>query len=246
MVPTIDFQRTPKVWFERSNVDGEPTLVACGIARATKGSDMESLRPLAWRAPLVCCTSAGIDLRPLIASMPDSEDGCIFRGLITPRGSQHVAINATAWANVPASHDTIVNSLRAIVTPYIGEVRAGTCFGHDERHVLSEVGRIARFPQHERETLSYWRPSPTVATSQDDLSARARAIAAARVQRTQRSGIAHMANRYSSVDAEPIEQDLIRTACMHLISRYLNSVSNSAPTATREQLSGIRAMIDSE
>lgn len=249
MVPagarTIDFQRTPKLWFEKSDIDGEHTNVACGIARATKGSDMETLQPLAWRAPIIACSASGVDLQPLIDSMPDTEDGCIFRGFEKSSPSaQHVVTNAVAWANQPASHDTIVSSLRAIVTPHIGAERASKCFGHDERHVLAEVGRIARFPKHERETLSYWRPSPTIGQSADDISARARAVAAARIQRSQRSNIAFMSNRYSSVDAEPIEQDSIRAACMHLIARYLKQSGASVSTDTREQLKGIRSMID--
>ena len=246
MVPasarTIDFQRTPRLWFENACVQGSSYLVACGIARASKGADVESLRPLAWRAPIVPCTQLGIDLNPLTSSMPDGAEGCVFRDFVTPPGCPHLIVHAISWADRPASHDTVVRSLRAILRPRLGDA-VDSMLGHDERHVLPEVGRIARFPRHEREALGYWRQSPIVADTAEGLSARAHAITLARNHRSKQGAMAYMCDRYTSVDAEPVEQDNTRVACMQFIAAYVQQAGSTMPQSTRAQLEGIRSMM---
>ena len=83
---TKDLQRTPLISFEKSTVLGSDALIACGIARKSKAPAQKQMRPLAWRAPVISISGEDIDLQPLLESMPDSTDGCVFRDFITPPG----------------------------------------------------------------------------------------------------------------------------------------------------------------
>ena len=175
----VDLQRTSKLRFEQSSVLGRQTIIACGTARKSKARSKLQMKPLPWRAALIPIGGGDVDLQPLVRSMPDSEDGCVFRDFVVPPGMPHVIGNATAWALRPASHETVVKSLRQITgTDDLG--------GHNGRHVLPEVARGLQLPKQMREALGYWRQQPTIGDP-SDAAAVARALTKAR-QRQTRAG----------------------------------------------------------
>jgi len=230
----IDLQRTPKIRFETSMVLGSKTVVACGTARKSKARGQLEMRPLAWRAPLIPMTGDKVDLGPLIKSMPDSENGCVFRDFITPDGKPHTINHAIGWANYPASHDTIVNSLRIVGDdPDLG--------GHDGRHVNAEIGRALELPRHVREALGYWRVQPVIGDSANDAAAIARATTKARERRTRAGALASCADRYASVDAQAVEQDKARAACQLAARELFANGADQVPDSTREQIEAIAA-----
>ena len=225
----IDLQRTPKLRFERSSVLGRETTICCGEARKSKARRAKEMRPLPWRAAMIPIGGGDVDLQPLINSMPNSDKGCVFRDFETAPGVAHVITNATAWANKPASHETIVNSLRVLT----GNGELG---GHNGRHVLPEVGRVLELPKQSREALGYWRVTPVIGDA-TDARALARAMTKARERRTRAGALASCADRYSSIDAAPVEQDKARVACM-LACRALFE-SGMPPASSSEQIQAI-------
>ena len=230
----IDLQRTPKIRFETSKVLGTKTVIACGTARKSKARGQLEMRPLAWRAPLIPMTGDSVDLEPLIKSMPDSENGCVFRDFVTPADKPHTINHAIGWANHPASHDTIVNSLRIVGDdPDLG--------GHDGRHVNAEIGRALELPRHVREALGYWRVQPVIGDSANDAAAIARATTKARERRTRAGALASCADRYASVDAQAVEQDKARAACQLAARELFANGADQVPDSTREQIEAIAA-----
>ena len=235
----IDLQRTPKISFEKSKVCGTETTIACGIAKRSKARGQLEMRPLAWRAPLIPLSGEDIDLAPLIDSMPDSEEGCVFRDFITPPGAAHTIDNAIGWANTPASHDTVVNSLRVVGDD-------PTLSGHMGRHVNAEIGRALGLPRHVREAIGYWRVQPVVSDSTNDAAAIARATTKARERRTRAGALASCADRYASVDAQAVEQDQARVACQLAARELFKDGADMVPATTREQIEAIAAACSGE
>ena len=126
------------------------------------------------------------------------------------------------------------------MTPALGVERAEQVGGHDQRHTLPEVGRVAVLPRHMREALGYWRSSPVIAEP-GDVSALARAMTAARQHRTKLGSLAYQSDRYSSIDAQSIEQDVARVSCMLLVSKA--RADGPWPDSTREQLQRIQSHV---
>ena len=225
----VDLQRTPQIRFERSSVLGSDTVIACGVARKSKARSRMQMKPLPWRAAVISIGGGEVDLQPLVQSMPDSDAGCVFRDFVVPPGVPHVIGNATAWASRPASHETVVKSLRQIT----GNDELG---GHNGRHVLPEVARGLQLPKQMREALGYWRQQPTIGDP-SDAAAVAQALTKARQRQTRAGALASCADRYSSVDAAPVEQDQARVACM-LAARALFE-SGEPPETSRAQIEAI-------
>ena len=230
----IDLQRTAKVRFERCNVLGRMTTVACGVARRSKAASQLEMRPLAWRAPVIPIGCAGeVDLRPLLASMPSNGSGCVFRDFSTPEGARHSIVHATAWIDKPASYQTIVRSLRDLT----GQADLGT---HNGRHVTPEVGLALKLPKQIRERLGYWREQPVTADSADDQRAMERAIAKARERHTRASALAAMPDRYASVDADVVVSDNARATCLLACRDAMAKWGpGNCPSSTREQIACI-------
>ena len=235
-IRTIDAQRTGELWFEHACVDSIEYTIVCGIARRSKGSSLLSMRPLSWRAPMVRLRHGrGVSIDALLRSLPPCGKGSLYRDFVVPAGAPHTIEHAIAWADRPAAHDKIVRSLQHIAARHTQHARARTIGGHDTRHTVPEVGRVASLPTHIREALGYWRSPVVVADTPSDRAALGRAISAARAHASKRGANAFMSNRYSSVDGEPIEQDRARIACMQLISRALCERAH-LPESSREQL----------
>ena len=228
----IDLQRTAKIEIEKVSIFGQSLLVASGIAKRSKARNQKAMRPLHWRAPLVNTAHSGedpVDLRPLLVSMPEHADGAVFRDFVTPPGAPHTPRFATAWADVPASHETVVQSLRELT----GEPELG---GHNGRHVLPEVARGLGLPTHFREALGYWRPKATVGERADQRAIK-RAVTQARKRCSRLGRLASCADRYSSVDAERVEQDAARVICMTAIKEALDAWGRTdVPATTYEQI----------
>ena len=225
----VDLQRTPKLRFERSTVLGRETTIACGTARKSKARSQLQMKPLPWRAAMVPIGGGDIDLRPLVESMPDSDAGCVFRDFVVRPGEAHVIGNAIAWASRPASHETVVKSLRQLT----GSDELG---GHNGRHVLPEVGRGLQLPKQSREALGYWRAQPTLGDP-TDAAVMNRALAKARERITRQGALASCADRYASVDAQPVEQDQARVTCMLAAAALF--VDGEPPVTTREQIEAV-------
>ena len=225
----VDLQRTPKLRFERSKVLGHDTTIVCGVARKSKARSKLQMKPLPWRAAMIPIGGGDIDLRPLVESMPDSDAGCVFRDFEVPQGAAHVIGNATAWANRPASHETVVKSLRQLT----GNDELG---GHNGRHVLPEVGRGLQLPKQSREALGYWRAQPTIGDP-TDAATTDRALAKARERLTRQGALASCADRYASVDAQPVEQDQARVTCMLAAAALF--VNGEPPATTRAQIEAV-------
>lgn len=234
---TKDLQRTPLISFEKSTVLGSDALIACGIARKSKAPAQKQMRPLAWRAPVISISGEDIDLQPLLESMPDSTDGCVFRDFITPPGVPHSIIHAIEWCNRPASHETIVRSLRDI-----GE--DDEIDGHSDRHFVPECARGLRMPRHLREPIGYWAAEKVVADSTEDQAAYARAVTLARKRKTRMSAIASCADRYSSKDAAPVEQDDTRATCLIAMRDQMAIWGEDVPVSTRDQIAAIMSAAD--
>ena len=184
------------------------------------------MKPLLWRAASIPIGGGEVDLQPLMRSMPKSKAGCVFRDFVVPPGMAHVISNATAWASRPASHETIVKSLQQLT----GNDELG---GHNGRHVLPEVGRGLQLPKQMREALGYWRAQPTLGDP-SDAAAVARALTKACERQTRAGALASCADRYSSVDAAPVEQDQARVKCM-LATRALRAASRRRPRRHRSR-----------
>ena len=234
---TKDMQRTAKINVVRTQVLGSETLVACGVAKRSKARSQKQMRPLAWRAPLIPIGDGEVDLEPLLESMPDSEDGCVFRDFDVPKGKPHSIVHAIAWRDRPASHATVVRSLRDIAEdPDLD--------GHDARHIMPEVGRGLRMPRHQREALGYWAAETVVADSADDPSAFAAAVRLARKKKTRMGALASNADRYSSVAAAPVEQDATRATCLLALKEVVETWGAHIPESCEDQISAIMAAND--
>ena len=234
----IDAQRSGKIHFEKVMVEDNQYTIACGIARKSKAKRQDLMRPLAWRAPLIPIASKTecVDLTPLMSSLP-SEGGCMYRGFNVPKGKPISIIHATSWSNLPATHAVIVKSIQDIaqLSPLrMPSQRATAIGGHDDRHVLPEIGRVASLPRHIRECLGYWTSAPEIADDPSDQAAIARAHMRAREQRKSSGPRAFMCDQYASQDAQPIEQDRARISCMLLLARAVQA--GPLPTSVREQL----------
>jgi hypothetical protein len=232
----IDLQRTATIRFEKCNILGKMTTVACGVARRSKAASQIEMRPLAWRAPLIAIGARGdIDLQPLVAAMPASGKGCVFRDFETPEGMPHSIIHATGWLNKAASYETVVRSLRDLT----GQHDLGT---HNGRHVLPEVALGLLLPKQVRERLGYWREQPTIGDSVTDQRAIDRAIAKARERHTRASALAAMPDRYASVDADVVVTDNARAACLLACREAMKAWGpGNCPASTREQIAAIAA-----
>ena len=230
---TVDLRRTPKVRFESSLVLGKRTRVMCGETTRSKARKKLEMRPLAWRAPIIPISGDDVDLQPMIDAMPDSANGGIFRDFVTAPGAPHTIDNAIEWLDKLASHDTIVKSLRVLT----GDDSIG---GHHGRHVNPEIARALGLPRHTREAIGYWREQPVIGDA-NDAAAIARAVTQARKRRTRAGALASCADRYSSVDAQAVEQDAARAACM-LAAREL--FERGVPSTTREQIEAIAGARD--
>jgi hypothetical protein len=230
---TVDLRRTPKVRFESSLVLGKRTRVLCGETTRSKARKKLEMRPLAWRAPIIPISGDDVDLQPMIDAMPDSANGGIFRDFVTAPGAPHTIDNAIEWLDKLASHDTIVKSLRVLT----GDDSIG---GHHGRHVNPEIARALGLPRHTREAIGYWREQPVIGDA-NDAAAIARAVTQARKRRTRAGALASCADRYSSVDAQAVEQDAARAACM-LAAREL--FERGVPSTTREQIEAIAGARD--
>ena len=73
--------------------------------------------------------------------------------------------------------------------------------GHDHRHLLPEIGRVADLSTRRCEQLCYWRQQGVVGESEADQAALARAVAAARAAPRRGGPLAWQSDRYASVDA---------------------------------------------
>ena len=242
----IDGLRTESIRLETANVRDRRVTFACGIAALSKGAELEQMRPLPWRAPIVAMTElGGPDLVPLFASFPD-EGGSLFRAFDTgASAARHDVTRAAAWKNEAETFDGVVAAQRAMLGTAQGlsPSERAAIGGHEYRHVLPEVARVLGLPTQYRESLGYWRESKAVVSdSASDASAYARALRAARLPGSRASRLSRLCNRYSSVDAEPIESDEARVACLDAVSRLLAS-QDPLPRGTREQLRLIAATV---
>jgi hypothetical protein len=202
---TKDMQRTPKIEITRTDVLGSKMYVAHGIARKSKAKAKKQMRPLYWRTPIIPI-GEDVDLAPLLANMPDSADGCVFRDFVVPKGKPHSIVHAIAWSNKPASHATIVRSL--------GDIVGDEMKGHGPRHVIAELARGLRFSRNRREAVGYWAGEKIVADDPEDREAFRLAVALARKRKSRLGAIAACSDRYSSVNAAPAEQDATRALCL--------------------------------
>ena len=236
----IDQQRTGSLHFEEHKVLDERVLIACGTTRKSKAGSQSLMKPLAWRAPLVALTK--VDCGPLLASMP-RKGGSMYRDFIVPAGFTKVITNAVGWADRPASHDTVVASQRALLSPYLGDARAASIGGHDQRHTIPEVGRGLGLPRHVREALGYWRAKAIVADTTGDLAAMARAVTVARGVKDRSGALASNADRYSSVDGAPVESDTARVTCLKAAYCVIRSETDLLPTSTRMQIQKVADLV---
>jgi hypothetical protein len=236
----IDQQRTGSLHFEEHKVLDESVLIACGTTRKSKAGSQTLMKPLAWRAPLVALTE--VDCGPLLASMP-RKGGSMYRDFIVPAGFSKVITNAVGWADRPASHDTVVASQRALLSPYLGDARAASIGGHDQRHTIPEVGRGLGLPRHVREALGYWRAKAIVADTTGDLAAMARAVTVARGVKDRSGALASNADRYSSVDGAPVESDTARVTCLKAAYCVIRSGMDLLPTSTRMQIQKVADLV---
>ena len=209
----IDLIRTPDLTFEEVVIDGEEMVVAKGTARESKDKDNITMKPLPWRAPLVRLGKHPVDLEPLINSFPEGKKGTIFRDFKVNKGARKIIQNAKKWKNKPAEHHVIVESLRELARPTIGD-RADSLHGHDQRHLLPEVARGLQLPVHVRETIGWWRSQPPLATGPGDAAAMEEAQRIARSAKKNGARKQFMSDRYSFVSGRKVESDAARAHCM--------------------------------
>jgi hypothetical protein len=119
--------------------------------------------------------------------------------------------------------------------------------GHMGRHNVPEAGRLIKLPKASRERLGYWRAQPAVSDATEDAQAVERALTIAR-QRKQRMGrIADCADRYSSVDAAPLEMDEEVTACLLAIKGAFDKFRAEGvpiPPRSADQATAIKSQHD--
>ena len=237
---TIDMRRTPTVGFETTTFEDERYIIACGIAERSKGATARTMRPLAWRAPIVTIGTEAVDLVPLL------DAGCsLFRDFEVPKGMPHDITHATAWANKTASHDTVVQSQRALLR-HLLEDRTNEHGGHDHRHIVPELARVAGMSRERREQIGYWRAQGAVGDGADDQQALRRAIMAARALPASAGPTRFSSDRYSSQDAAPVASDVTRIACLRIAAGALSEwdrVGAPMPSTTREEVNAVKEYV---
>ena len=246
----IDQRRTPSLRFELVEVEGEEVTIACGVTRVSKDKNRATMKPLAWRAPIIQIGPKHVDLAPLLDSFVEDEDGTItgsmYRDFEVPEGAKKVITNAIGWKDKVAPYKTVVASQVAILSLYLGAARARVLGGHDQRHTVPEIARVLGLARSVREGLGYWRSPPEVADDEADAQARARAINAARTVRSRAGAIAFSSDRYSSADGQQIEQDWARVACLKVAAavagaKGLEKLGQMKPS---EQLTACKRMVN--
>ena len=243
----IDGLRTESIRLETATVRGRDVTFVCGIAALSKGSEQEEMRPLPWRAPIVAMTElGGPDLVPLFSSFPPNGPGSLFRAFgVRSSAARRDVTHATEWRTESETFDGVVAAQRAMLGAEMNLSRSerNGVGGHDQRHVLPEVARVLGLPTQYRESLGYWRESKTIVSdSASDAAAYARALRAARLPSSRASRLGRLCNRYSSVDADPIEGDEARVVCLDAVSSVL-ATHASLPRGTREQLRLFAALV---
>jgi hypothetical protein len=83
-----------------------------------------------------------------------------------------------------------------------------------------------------------------VADSTEDQAAYARAVTLARKRKTRMSAIASCADRYSSKDAAPVEQDDTRATCLIAMRDQMAIWGEDVPVSTRDQIAAIMSAAD--
>jgi len=229
----VDQLRTPDIRFLRVLIAGRHHLVVAGRATRSKGTTAISMRPLPWRAPIIPITSdgRGVNLTPLLEAMRHVPT--MYPKWLSAEGK---------WGDSPAPFERIVRELRDILQgfPGITSERIAEAAGHDARHLIPEVARVAQFTRPVREALGYWR-SPPVVVERADRDAEDRALEAARSARQRTGWAAFTSDRYSAVDGEPIENDEARAAALHLVRAVVTQQGTSIPRDTDAQLRLVRA-----
>jgi hypothetical protein len=120
--------------------------------------------------------------------------------------------------------------------------------GHDHRHLLAEVGRVADLSTRRCELLCYWRAQGVVGESQSDQVALARAVAAARAAPTRAGPMRFQSDRYASVDAQPVMEDDTKVTCLRIVAGVMQANGATAYgvsqlKTTRDQLTALRAFV---
>ena len=229
----IDQLRTPDIRFLRVLIAGRMHLVVAGRATRSKGTTAISMRPLPWRAPVVPVTNdgRGVNLAPLLEAMRHAPT--MYPTWLREEGR---------WGNSPAPFDRIVRELREVLQgfPGITAERIAEAAGHDARHLVPEVARVAQFTRPVRESLGYWRSQPVV-IERADRDAEDRALASARAARQRTGWAAFTSDRYSAVNGEPIENDEARAAALHLVRAVVTQQGASIPRDTDAQLRLVKA-----
>ena len=238
-----DLQRTPVISIEKTSCMGMEVDRAYGVAKRSKAASRAKMKPLPWSALLIPLSSdERVELEPLRDSMPGGEHGCTFRDFEVPKGKKRVITNAVEWLDNAAPHHRVVASLNALadkiydrhkLTPPTSRIT-----GHKGRHNVPEAGRLIELPMQSRERLGHWRASATISDAADDAAALSRALTVARERRTRIGRIVAMADRYSSVDAAPIEADREQMACLLAIKlafQLYESKGVEIPPSTRAQ-----------
>jgi hypothetical protein len=250
-----DMQRTPEVTVRYTECFGDRFQVATGTAARSKAPSQAQMRPLPWRAPLIPMSSDDrVDLDPLFDSMPQSSNGCVFRAFACDQGAAGAKDieHAVEWLDRAATHDEVCNALtsvarRAYVRYGLTPPEDDVVGGHMGRHNVPESGRLIKLPKASRERLGYWRAQPAISDSTEDSQAVERALTIAR-QRKQRMGrIADCADRYSSVDAAPLEMDEEVTACLLAIKGAFDKFKAEGvpiPPRTADQAAAIKSQHD--
>ena len=243
---TIDMQRIARIEFESTKVLGVPVTIACGVPPKSKGLDQDRMAAIELRCPILSrYIDMPFNLDPLMESMPDSKDGCVFRGFITHPSDKHVITNAIAWDNVPATHQQIIDSRAALlVKSGVGEKSAHATLGHDSRHTMAEVGRVLVLSKQRRDLLSNHRITPVFGEDAGDTVAYRQAVRQARVRvATSSSKLASSSDRYSSVFAEPAVADESRLICMAAIREGVQAWHQAGvwPKGAKRQIEDICA-----
>ena len=244
-----DMQRTAKIEFETCTIHGTQVTVACGVPPKSKALSRLKMKALEWRAPMVAIGGRMLDLQPLLDSMPECTDGCVFRDFVVPKGKKHVITNATAWADRAAPHDTVVRSAQHLLYKLgLGAKEARAVRGHDARHVLPNVARALALPKQLREHIGNWRITPVAANDQGDRVALREAVRRAREQATRQGALQSCADRYSCEIGADVMADEARTTCLlamqHAVQVWDNEIGER-PAGQRQQLQAIASMAHS-
>ena len=91
-------------------------------------------------------------------------------------------------------------------------------------------------PKSIREAMGYWRGSATCADSKTDKAALSRAITTARERRGRIGRLADMSDRYASVFADSVEQDITRATCMLAAREQMRIWGDLVPESRLEQI----------